>query len=61
MDRSEIKVLSDLGNRVKDSLIRRDVSEGRDGPLLSPGVGHNLKIDSDKDPQCVGMCQSLIK
>lgn len=38
-----------LGNRVKDSLIRRDVSGGRDGAPLSPGVGHNLKIQSDRE------------
>lgn len=45
MDRSNIKTLPHLGNRVKDSLIRRDVSGGSDGAPLSPGVGHSLKIE----------------
>ena len=45
MDRSERKTLPHLGNRVSDSLIRRDVSGGSDGAPLSPGVGHNLKTE----------------
>lgn len=40
-----LKRLYHLGNRDKDSLIRRDVSGGREGALVSPGVGHNLKIE----------------
>ncbi len=47
IDVSNIKTLPHLGNRVKDSLIRRDVSGGRDGAPLSPGVGHNLRTESD--------------
>lgn len=34
-----------LGNRDRDSLIRRDVSGGREGALVSPGVGHNLNVE----------------
>lgn len=34
-----------LGNRDSDSLIRRDVSGGREGALVSPGVGHNLNVE----------------
>ncbi len=45
MSRFNIKTLPHLGNRDKDSLIRRDVSGGRDGAPLSPGVGHNLKTE----------------
>lgn len=37
--------MSHLGNRVKDSLILRDVSGGRDGPPLSPGDGNNLAAE----------------
>lgn len=38
----DAKPVSHLGKRVKDSLILRDVSEGRDGAPLSPGDGNNL-------------------
>lgn len=34
-----------LGNRDRDSLLRRDVSGGREGALVSPGVGHNLYVE----------------
>lgn len=43
----DIKTCPHLGNRVKDSLFRRDVSGGRDGAPLSPGVGHNLRTESE--------------
>lgn len=40
-----MKPLSYLGNRVKDSLILREVNGGRDGPPLSPGDGNNLTTE----------------
>ena len=40
-----------LGNRDSDSLIRRDVRGGRDGPPLSPGVGNNLERENKRQKQ----------
>lgn len=52
------KNLPHLGNRVKDSLIRRDVSGGSEGAPLSPGVGHSLQTQGEKQSQYT-VCQSV--
>lgn len=41
----DVNPLSHLGKRVKDSLILRDVSGGRDGAPPSPGDGNNLTTE----------------
>lgn len=46
-----------LGNRVKDSLIRRDVSGRSDEAPLSPGVGHNLQTQGG--PPVISQCEGL--
>lgn len=44
-EHDDVKPLSHLGKRVKDSLILRDVSGGRDGAPPSPGDGNNLTTE----------------
>lgn len=51
-----IKRLHHLENRDKDPPFRRDVSGGREGALVSPGVGHNLKIEW----QGVNLCHCTV-
>lgn len=53
VDRQTTKPGSYLGNRVKDSLIRRDVNGGSDGAPLSPGVGNNLKTKRESVALCI--------